>query len=162
MNTLKQEIRRLEQLFTSSKRQDGTVFWHCKDTVNDSDRDLVRDFHETDILPDDFRFETIVNLLDKLNEYDFDSVDYIRDNGIDHEIIDILVNFETSKLTAWLASHNSRIEWCNEAVNQGLIDGSDIIKTIQCGQYLEIQMIMNNILSHLETLENNTELEIGE
>lgn len=162
MNTLKQEINRLSELFTSSKRENGEVFLHCKDTVNESDRDLVRDFHGTDILPDDFRFETIVNLLYRLNEYDFDSVDYIRDHGIDHEIIDSLVDVYTGHLTAWLASHNSRVEFCNEAVNDGLVNGSDIIKLMQCGQYLEIQMIMNNILSHLTTVETENEYNLGE
>lgn len=162
MNTLKTEIRRLEQLFTFSKRENGETFFHAKNSCSDSDRDLIRSFHGMDILPDDFRFETIVNLLDKLNEYEFETVEDIEYKGIDHEIVDSLVDVYTGHLTAWLASHNCRLEFCNEAVNEGLIDGSDIIKTMQCGQYLEIEMIMNNILSHLETVENNTELELGE
>lgn len=162
MNTLKREIRRLEQLFTFSKRENGETFFHPKNSCNDSDRDLIRSFHGMDILPDDFRFETIVNLLDKLNEYEFETVEDIRDHGIDHEIVDRLIDVYTAHLTAWLASHNSRVEFCNEAVSEGLVEGSDIIKTMQCGQYLEIQMIMNNILSHLESVENNDELNLGE
>lgn len=162
MNTLKTEIRRLEQLFTFSKRENGETFFHAKNSCTDSDRDLIRSFHGMDILPDDFRFETIVNLLDKLNEYDFENVDQLRDHAGDCEIVDSLVDVYTAHLTAWLASHNNRVEFCNEAVSEGLADGSDIIKTMQCGQYLEIQMIMNNILNHLETVENNDELELGE
>lgn len=157
MNTIQNEIKRLLSKLTV---QNGRVI-ACSSNRDDSDFDLFRDFHQTDILPDDFRWDSILRLLERLNEYDFETVGYIRDNGIDHEIIDSLVDVYTGHLTAWLASHNSRIEWCNEAVNEGLVDGSDIIKTMQCGQYLEIQMIMNNILSHLETVENNIELEMG-
>jgi len=148
MNTLDKEIKRLLSKLTV---QNGKVI-ACSSDRDDTDFDLLRDFHGTDIMPDDFRWDHILRLLERLTEYEFDSVDYIEDHGIDHEIIDSLVDVYTGHLTAWLASHNSRVEWCNEAVTSQLVDGSDIIKTIQYGQYLEIQMIMNNILSYLETL----------
>lgn len=148
MNTLDKEIKRLLSKLTV---QNGKVI-ACSSDRDDTDFDLFRDFHGTDIMPDDFRWDHILRLLERLTEYEFDSVDYIRDHGIDYEIIDSLVDVYTGHLTAWLASHNSRVEWCNEAVTSQLVDGSDIIKTIQYGQYLEIQMIMNNILSYLETL----------
>ena len=158
---MQNEIKRLASKFTQLTRADGTKFWMMQSEDHDDvDFDIVRDIHGTDILPDDFRYETIVNLLDRLQDYDFNSVDELRDNGIDHEITDSLVDVYNSDLTTWLASHLSRADFCNEAVSEGLSDGSDIFKTIQAGQYLEISEILNRLLAHLESVQN--EISLGE
>lgn len=147
---MKNEIKRLSSLLLEVN---GKVIVNF-DARNDSDLDLFREIHGTDILPDDFRYSMISRLLDRLQEYDFESVDDLRNRGLDHEIIDSLVDVYTGHLTDWLASHNCRVDFCNEATEEGLTSGSDIINTIQCGQYKEIEMIMNNILSYLENLNN--------
>ena len=142
---MKAEIKRLSSLL---QEHNGKIIV-ISDCRNNPDFDTFRDFHGTDILPDEYRYETIARILDRLQEYDFETVDEVYDNGMDHEIIDSLVEVYTKSLTSWLASRISRVYFCNEAREIGLSDGTDLVKTLQAGQYLEIQMIMNNILTYL-------------
>ena len=120
--------------------------------VFDGPQDFIQAVHGTDILPDNFRFDTIAGLVDRLLEYDFEDFGELQYKGIEHEIIDGMVYVYNNDLVKWLSSNFVRADFVNEAASLGLIDTNnfDLFQALQVGQYLEIQMLLNNLLNILE------------
>ena len=150
----KLEVERLSKLLVVKFRADNTIFVCNKDTNTEADRELIIDFHGTDFLPDDFRYETIMNILDRLLEYDISDLDSIRG-----EIVNSLIDISNYDLIQWLASNSSRADYCAAARADFCHDASTFMGIITMGQYLEIDEIFGNIQNHLEAIDlnNNTE-----
>ena len=143
------EIKRLSKLLEINKK--GIVV--RKTGIKESDNDIIRGFHGTDFMPDDFRFSTINTLLLTMIDYEIDSLDKIED--VRFEIIENTIDVYNIDLLNWLASNLKRVEYCDEALNSGFCTNEgdrSLIDTIRAGQHLEIDEILNNIISHLETL----------
>lgn len=64
------------------------------------------------------------------------------------EIADSEVSIYTSDLFDWVAEGNN-YEYCEDAVKNGLCDGTDFIAMLRCGQYFSIE---NDLYSHLDDL----------
>jgi hypothetical protein len=121
-------------------------------TIFNGDQEVIQKLHGIDdMLPDNYRFDSIVRILERLTEYDFESFEELRHTGIDHEIIESLTDVYNQDLLKWLSSNLVRTDYVNEAYNCGYLDSRhfDIFDAIRVGQYLELQYLMNNILKYL-------------
>ena len=90
------------------------TFWACRDEIEiDSDlKEFIRELHD-DELPNDWRYQTIVRILDEIIEisaYNL-SVEWADQP---HTIADALVCIYTSELAAWFAENASRCEYHDE------------------------------------------------
>jgi len=152
MNT-KQFIKYYSDFFERKTRDNGEKFYCLKDNTPDDIRDLNMSIHCTDMLPDDFRYETIVSLLNYIDDYlDNDTtLDELRDNGCLDEIIDSLCDVYTNDLNNWLTSNLNRQYFVDEAVKEFGLDLNDfsITKAIQLGQYMEIQEIAYRMIDEI-------------
>jgi hypothetical protein len=114
-------------------------------------QEFIMNCHGTDFLPDDFRYGMICSIMDKLLEYDFASFEELQDKGLDHEMIDNLVDIYNHVLLQWAASNLKRAEYVNSAVNDGYADTDnfDLFKVLAAGQYLEIRELFDNVINEL-------------
>ena len=160
---MKQFIKELSNSFETRKRENGKSFVALKRDKYDQFKDIVRSMHGVDMLPDDFRYNTIDSILSCLVSHmgawplnDSDDLDQFLD-AYRHEIVDGLVDVYHKDLTQWIDSHSMRGAYVDEAMkNFGL--AVDFYHSLQLGQYQEIDEIYSNIgqalLSQCETLEN--------
>ena len=90
------------------------TFWACRDEIEiDSDlEEFIRDLHDGE-LPNDWRYQTIVRILDEIIEISTynDSVEWADQP---HTIADALVCIYTAELAAWFAENASRCEYHDE------------------------------------------------
>ena len=142
------KIRGFEEWFTK-------VFTCLKDSERARYRDMVREIHEADFLPDDFRYETIHTILGLMADHDEGELNEVKTKeaflelfeGSKHELIDRLIPVYNSERTDWLASHNYRADYIETARKEGILSSdADIYQQIACGIYLEIEEIFNNAL----------------
>jgi len=122
-----------------------------KDDAPEWVKDLCREAHDhARMLPDDFRYECIAEVLDLMAESDGsdDSLDDAR-NSLEADIY-------TSELTDWLGSHNDRAWYVDEAVKEyGQTD--DTIKNLMMGQVFEKQEVFDQVLTFLRQRTEDTE-----
>ena len=106
--------------------------------------DLVRTAHG-DMFPDDFRYQCVWSACECIADAD-DPEDAA------HEWADAFVNVYTSDLLTWLASHLSRVGYCDDAIRdeQWNID-SGIVGLISAGQYNEAREVYDSVLQYLES-----------
>ena len=85
-----------------------------------------------------------VDLTEELNEYDLrDTLDY---DGSLHELVDGMIDIYNHDLRKWSVDNYTYVE---DAISEGLADGTDFHKSIQAGQYLYYSEIMNQELSEI-------------
>jgi hypothetical protein len=149
---IKKEIKRLKSLLEINKK--GLIVTKTK--IKDSDRNIIRELHGSHLIPDDFRYATLNSLLNQLIDYDIDSLDKLENQR--GEIVDSLVDIYTIDLLEWLASSLDRLDYVECAKVDNCSPNSSVLDMITMGQYLEIDEIMSNITSHLESLEENSEV----
>jgi hypothetical protein len=138
LQTLAEEVR---AGFTLDKRTDGSEYWTRRDKSERWITDLCHEAHG-DMMPDDVRYEYIVDALDIIAEH--------GDDADAAESLDSNVDIYNSDRTAWLASHNGRQEYADRAVSDGLCDGADIMQTLGCAQYLEREEVYGSVLASLQ------------
>jgi hypothetical protein len=154
MKTVKQIASELNSQFHEQTRTNGEKFWSLKPDNYDQYIDAVRDIHGTDMLPDDWRYSMIVSILDKIKEYDAETVEDFEDTR--HEIIDGLVDIYNQDRLNWLASNLCRSEYVDEAVSEfGWPEKEGIYQAIAYGQYREIEELFNNIMNYLSNTQES-------
>lgn len=95
-------------------------------------------------LPDDTRYEYIVDALDAIIESDGD-----EDRAA--ELLDEGVSVYNADLTAWVGSHGCRYAYVDEAREQGLVSGeTDIIAQLSAGQMVERREVLRLVLESLQ------------
>ena len=108
--------------FVRSCRENGTSYWHLVDDCEQEIIDLVYKCHD-DELPNDWRYNTIVNILFEIK------------NG--NEVSgDIGVDVYTSDLIDWL--NITRLGLIDELIDDGMIDPSvncRIEEQVKCAQF---------------------------
>jgi len=148
-------------LFEHKKRDIGKKFVCLNDNATDSDRDFIRECHGTEMLPDDFRYNTIESIIDSLKgtldfsliENDLDLFESDAQNS-QHEICDSLVDVYNHDLLTWLSSNLNRPNYIDEARDEGLIsEDCDEMNRIMIGQFKEIEEIFYNIISAIKDLD---------
>ena len=137
--------------------------WVVKDGVYfekpDWLQEMIRDagHHNSEILPDDWCYEMVVNALDTILEADEnDNInDYLYDTTPDY------VSIYNHELIEWLGSHNSRIDLVDEALEDwGTPNG--IMDAISRGQRSEIDLIFQSVYQFLANLAEETEDDDGD
>lgn len=96
---------------------------------------LVRYAHDG-MLPDDWRYEFVMDSLNALCDGDFDGVSLIPSDY-------------TYQLANWLASDGYRISYCDDAIYDGI---TTAFSMLQSGQLLEIKEVHGLVRQFLEEL----------
>jgi len=131
--------------FERRTRDDGSTYWSHKDAYRSGDwvQELCRDAHG-DMLPDDYRYEYIVDALYAFADYDDD----------DHEmaIDEIEADPYTKDPLAWLSSHSYRMDYANEAIRDvGFSEVGGIMQAVIMGQIAEKREIYDSVLESLKS-----------
>ena len=143
----------LRAAFTQNKRQDDTTFWCLTEQARQSVDDLTEWLHglHDDELPNDWRYETIVNILDALMEVD-DLVNYEDHCDLVSGISDNITDIYNADLLQWFADIPSRVSYIDDAVSEGLIQANtDTIARLTIGQNECIRSMCHQIIDRLIT-----------
>jgi hypothetical protein len=129
--------------FTTSRREtNGHEYVHLRDDTPEWVRQVVYQAHGAgDILPDDWRYQTIRNALDWLTDEDSDPDE---DAG---EWSEGQVDTSTHMLARWLGSHSARASYCDEYLSQ--FDPDGVMSAIAGGQYLEAGEVWSLVVDAL-------------
>lgn len=137
-DTIQSLAGELAKAFVSDTRtQTGETFYKLADGSPEWMTDAIQAAHGG-MMPDDTRYGMIRDVAFRMADAD-DSE--IEDS---HEAVDGLVDVYNNALTAWLASHNLRAGYCDEALEDRggrLGDGDGIINVIMWGQFAEYREI---------------------
>ena len=140
----------LRAAFTQDKRQDGTLYWCLTEQARQSVDDLtewLRDLHD-DELPNDWRYETIVNICEAL--MDEDDLSNACPGELAAGIANNLTDIYNHSLFQWYADIPSRVDYIEEAVSEGLIDSNaDTIARLIVGQSQCIEGMAYRIVERL-------------
>ena len=144
----------LRAAFTQDKRQDGSTFWTYTDQARQSADDLatwIGELHD-DELPNDWRYETIVSILDALMDVDAPLDEFMDHHDLVHGIADNITDIYNADLLQWYADIPSRVAYIDDAVSEGLIDtNSDTIARLTIGQNECIRSMCHRIIDRLIT-----------
>lgn len=110
--TLQELAKEVRSEFSLDTRTDGAEFWKRESIADDWIQELCHTAHG-EMLPDDFRYEFIVDALDALSEEEDE--DDARD-ALPEEIY-------THKLIQYMASNAYRIEATEEALHEAIASG---------------------------------------
>ena len=140
----------LRAAFTQDKRQDGTLYWCLTEQARQSVDDLtewLRDLHDEE-LPNDWRYETIVNICEAL--MDEDDLSNACPGELAAGIANNLTDIYNHSLFQWYADIPSRVDYIEEAVSEGLIDSNaDTIARLIVGQSQCIEGMAYRIVERL-------------
>lgn len=138
----------LRSAFILDHREDGSEFWRFTDEARQSVDDLatfVYELHDEE-LPNDWRYQKIVEICEAIAEYDSDT-DW---HNASHEIADSLVSIFNAELAAWIAENGSRLGYCDHVMKEGLIsDDATMSKRLMAGQYECINQMVYMIMNKL-------------
>lgn len=113
--------------------------------------DFIREMHDG-ILPNDWLFKTIRDLLESLADTDAETPDEARDyllNNIEPDIYNV-------DLYEW--QQNFGDHWTEEARENGLIgDNMTVIEQIQAGQFFHIENIAHALIDALNTIQKDSD-----
>ena len=140
----------LRAAFEQLEREDGTTYWHLTDEADTDDLiDWVRDLHD-DEMPNDWRYETIVDIC----TYLMDLIEPINEQSdvsdIAFSAADSITSIYTSELCQWLADNTGRLSYIDDAQEEGLIPAeADTFKRLQIGQFECIRSMAVRIIDKL-------------
>jgi hypothetical protein len=130
----------LTKHFTTMQRDNKTIYI-LKDDSPEFMQDLVCSAHEEGkLLPDDHRYQMIYESLESLENNNFS----------DDALTDLEPPVYNWQLLNWLSSNLYRASFCDDAVEQGLVDGRNIFTTIAAGYSLEQEEVFTSIHNFLE------------
>lgn len=131
----------IRSYFTTMKRGEDTI-WVRKDDAPEWINDFCMEAHGTDMFPDDWRYEIIVEALDFLIDNDIDP----DDSDMAHAFADD-VDVYTSDLFEWAGSHLNRQGYVDQAMEEGLVEAdTPLDRRLMVGQYMERLEIFNNVV----------------
>lgn len=140
----------LRAAFTQNKREDGSTYWCLTDRARQSVDDLTEWLHDLhdDELPNDWRYETIVSILDAL--MDTDDLEDWDHHDLACGIADNITDIYNSDLFKWYADHPNRVAYFEVAQEDGLItEDTDTIARLTIGQYECIRSMTHRIIDRL-------------
>jgi hypothetical protein len=151
MNT-KQKAEYYADFFKSINVNDGTTRIVLKTKINNTQdapqelREAIRAAHG-DKMPDDFTYSTFADLLDRVAEYDVETIDDLQD--VAHEIVDGYVDIYTYDLLQWLASDVNNVEYLAQAAQDGWTVDDGTWQLLARAQYYAINEVMQCVISLL-------------
>lgn len=140
----------LRAAFTQDKRDDGSTFWclteQARQTVDDL-TEWLRDLHDGE-LPNDWRYETIVNICEAL--MDEDDLSNADPGELSVGIANNLTDIYNHSLFQWYADIPSRVEYIEEGVLSGYISPeADTMSRLMLGQSICIEQMAYKIIERL-------------
>lgn len=138
----------VSNMFERKTRKDDQEFWTLKDGSPEWVSKMIREAHG-DMLPDDWRYEFIVECLDAIAGHK--SVEMARD--------EMEADIYTNDLTGWLHSRNDRPGYVDQAMEEFGMEKVDTIGAISAGQLMEKLEVFDAVLSHLENVMEEIEEE---
>ena len=149
-------LRAAFELRTREADQHGnhSEYYALTEQARQTTDDLTSFIHELhdEEWPNDWRYETIVSILDAIiesSEY-MDSDDEGWD-GFAFNVAEQLTSIYTSELAAWFADNGSRAKYHQQAVDDGLIEnGVCLSDHLKIAQYTCIEEMAHQILNKLD------------
>ena len=140
----------LRAAFTQDKRDDGSTFWTYTEQARQSADDLatwIGELHDGE-LPNDWRYETIVDICDALmDEGDLSNAD---PGELSVGIANNLTDIYNHSLCQWYADNPSRVAYIDDAQSDGLIaPEATTIDRLMCGQCIAIEQMAYKIVERL-------------
>jgi len=111
--------------------------------LRDAYQTLIRKCHN-DELPNDWRYEKIKHLVERLLEYEKESLEDYQD--ILHEVVDSCVDISTSAQFQWLADMPCRAEFMDDSYG---LDSKTLSQLATARQYEELDFMANTLLNDL-------------
>ena len=111
--------------------------------LRDAYQTLIRKCHN-DELPNDWRYDKIKHLVERLLEYEKESLEDYQD--ILHEVVDSCVDISTSAQFQWLADNPSRAEFMDDSFG---LDSNKLSQLAAARQYEELDFMANTLLNDL-------------
>ena len=140
----------LRAAFTQDKRDDGSTFWTYTDQARQSADDLatwIGELHDGE-LPNDWRYETIVNICEAL--MDEDDLSNADPGELSVGIANNLTDIYNHSLFQWYADIPSRVEYIEEGVLSGYISPeADTMSRLMIGQTICIEQMAYKIVERL-------------
>lgn len=139
----------LRSAFEQETRDDGSKFYSCQHVDAGTELlEFIQDLHD-DELPNDWRYNTIVSILDALCEVD-DLSDYQDTNHLADGIASNIADIYNSDLFQWYADRPDRVSYIDQAVSDGLCDHTtDTIARLSIGQNECIRSMCNRTIARL-------------
>jgi|TARA_R100000030_G_scaffold36761_1_gene27453 hypothetical protein len=140
----------LRAAFTQDKRDDGSSFWTYTDQARQSADDLatwIGELHDGE-LPNDWRYETIVNICEAL--MDEDDLSNADPGELSVSIANNLTDIYNHSLFQWYADNPSRVDYIEEGLLSGYIaPETDTIARLMVGQSICIEQMAYKIVERL-------------
>lgn len=137
--------------FETRERENGTAFHCLGDNRPEWCQDIARECHGG-MMPDDYRYQWLSHGADSLADIPADEwEDQIT------EIADGMVDVYNFNLLQWVSSNLSRIEYVDDAMENGLPRENDLISALQCGQMEEIRETLCHLVEEIESLADDVE-----
>ena len=134
--TIQEKAAQIRSTFVEKIRTDGTKYWSTESEEAEI-KELCYAAHD-DMMPDDWKYRFIVDALDLIAEAD------------DVDDVTIEPDIYTADLTAWLASHNGRVYYLTQALEEyGETDG---FRALACAQAFEREEVYFSVLSSIREM----------
>ena len=149
--TLRDQLKDLDESLSQEKREDNSCYFFLKDESKNKYQELIRSLH-MDEMPNDWRYETIKNLVSSFLEYFSDDEELTYDNQQDalrESIADNIADYSNSCLFKWLSEIPSRasFEDIHSAI-ECIDDSVDLGYLARLRQIEEIEIMGSNLLYH--------------
>lgn len=149
--TLRDQLKDLDQSLNQERREDNSLYFFLKDESKNKYQELIRSLH-MDELPNDWRYETIKNLVSSFLEYYPEDEELTYDNlqdALRESIADNLAEYSNSCLFQWLAEMPSRASFEDIHSAISCIDDSvDLGYLARLRQIEEIEIMGSNLIYH--------------
>lgn len=154
MATLQEIAKQAADSFERATRDDGSAYVRTKDDAPEWVRDDVVFPAHGDMLPDDWRYETVWLACEWIAENAGNAED------TSGEFADSRVDIYTSALTDWLGSHVTRPGYVDDAREEfgACDDASGILGEIARGQYLEASEVYSLTFAALDARADGEEV----
>ena len=149
--TLRDQLKDLDQSLNQERREDNSFYFFLKDESKNKYQELIRSLH-MDELPNDWRYETIKNLVSSFLEYYSEDEELTYDNlqdALRESIADNLADYSNSCLFQWLAEMPARASFEDIHSAISCIDDSvDLGYLARLRQIEEIEIMGSNLIYH--------------
>lgn len=149
--TLRDQLKDLDQSLNQERREDNSLYFFLKDESKNKYQELIRSLH-MDELPNDWRYETIKNLVSSFLEYYPEDEELTYDNlqdALRESIADSIAEYSNSCLFKWLSEIPSRASFEDIHSDIKCIDDSvDLGYLARLRQIEEIEIMGSNLIYH--------------
>jgi hypothetical protein len=140
-----EKANKYSAMFETRKRDNGNSFVVLKDDASEELRESVREAHG-EKLPDDWVYGTYADLMERVTEFEIDSVEQLEDAR--NEIVDNYVDIYTADLLKWLSDDINNVSYLTEVLEEdGAKDGFQLLAMAQYKAIDEIFSFVFDLLT---------------